>query len=369
MTKRENANASTKSALVHENEGLQKAPQSANGCRIDARQRKDEDPHAVDMFAVARTAQDTDAAPFKTQGSVRLMAPAKVNLYLEIGPRRSDGYHEATTVMHALALHDVVRMRLVPGSSDGGLAIDLTCRSCEGIAPLAVAPEDNIAGKAVRRLAAALGREENETLLVNVEKRIPAEAGLGGGSSDAAAALLGAASLWGVDAGDPLLRETARSLGADVAFFLHGGCACFGGVGDVFEHDLDPLRSFVVLVKPSGGVSTAAAYRAFDESPVALEPCDRAAVLAARRAQDVPLGNNLTAASESLLPELAEIRQWLTARDEVRGVLLSGSGSATFALVETFSAASRVVVAARMRGWWARATSFSPAGAALMPTR
>ena len=85
------------------------------------------------MFAVARTAQDTDAAPFKTQGSVRLMAPAKVNLYLEIGPRRSDGYHEATTVMHALALHDVVRMRLVPGSSDGGLAIDLTCRSCEGL--------------------------------------------------------------------------------------------------------------------------------------------------------------------------------------------------------------------------------------------
>ena len=202
-----------------------------------------------------------------------------------------------------------------------------------------------------------------------LEKHIPAEAGLGGGSSDAAAALLGAAHLWGVPADDPRIEEAARSLGADVAFFLHGGCACFTGVGDAFDHALAPMSGNVVLVKPEGGVSTAAAYRAFDEHPTAISEADREAALEAQRAADVPLRNNLVPVSEHLLPALVDIRLWASERADVQRVLMSGSGSAVFMQCATFADAGRVAAEARMRGWWARATMFGSARAAVVPNR
>ena len=193
--------------------------------------------------------------------------------------------------------------------------------------------------------------------------------GLGGGSSDAAAALLGAAHLWGVPADDPRIEEAARSLGADVAFFLHGGCACFTGVGDAFDHALAPMNGNVVLVKPEGGVSTAAAYRAFDEHPTAISEADREAALEAQRAADVPLRNNLVPVSEHLLPALVDIRLWASERADVQRVLMSGSGSAVFMQCATFADAGRVAAEARMRGWWARATMFGSARAAVVPNR
>lgn len=324
--------------------------------------------NAVDMFAVARVAQEVDAAAFAGPGAVKLVAPAKVNLFLDIGPRRADGYHEAVSIMHALMLHDVLRMKLAPARGEG-LTIDLTCRACEGVAPLDVDPENNIVTKAVRSLAHAIGRAQDETLVVNLEKHIPAEAGLGGGSSDAAAALVGAARLWGLDPADPRIEETARAIGADVAFFLYGGCSCFEGVGDTFTHALEPMKSFVVVVKPDGGVSTAEAYRTFDECPQMINPADRALALAAVAAADVPLRNNLVSASESLLPVLVEVRQWAEAHEDAGQVLMSGSGSATFVLCDGFEAASRVAADARARGWWSRATMFGPARAAAVPNR
>lgn len=323
----------------------------------------------VDLLAAARAAQQAGApgALDGGAGGVKLIAPAKVNLFLDIGARRPDGYHEAISIMHALALHDALRMKLAPAQGEG-LAIELSCRACEGVQPLDVPPERNIASKAVRALAQRIGRDADETVSMQLEKRIPSEAGLGGGSSDAAAALVGAAHLWGLDPDDPRIEEVARGLGADVAFFLRGGCACFDGVGDAFAHELEPVGSFVALVKPQGGVSTAAAYRAFDEDPQVIAESDRRAALDARRACDVPLRNNLVRASESLLPVLAEARTWMEARDGVEAALMSGSGSAVFALCESFEAASRVAADARARGWWARATTFGPVRAAIVPS-
>lgn len=345
------------------------------------------DPDRVDMFAVARVAQDVDAAAFRGPGAVRVIAPAKVNLFLDIGEVRPDGYHEATSIMHALLLHDVLHMKLVPAGAvapapapaaaaapapaprEGGLTVHLTSRACSGTTPLDVPPEDNIITKAIRRLAQLTGRDANETMVVHAEKHIPAQAGLGGGSADAAAALVGAAQLWRLAPDDPRIEQAARTLGADVAFFLYGGCACFSGVGDVFEHALTPMSSPVALIKPEGGVSTAAAYRTFDANPQLIAPADRAAALAARRAHDVPLCNNLVAASEQLLPVLAEVRAWASAHPDVQAELMSGSGSAVFAVCPTFEAAARVAAQAQARGWWARATMFGPARAAIAPTR
>lgn len=341
------------------------------------------DPNRVDMFAVARVAQDIDAAAFRSPGAVRVIAPAKVNLFLDIGEVRPDGYHEATSIMHALLLHDVLHMKLAPADSPAlatapaaapaphksGLTVHLTSRACSGTTPLDVPPEDNIITKAIRHLAQLIGRDVNETMVVHVEKHIPAQAGLGGGSADAAAALVGAAQLWRLAPDDPRIEQAARALGADVAFFLYGGCACFSGVGDVFEHALAPMSSPVALIKPKGGVSTAAAYRTFDANPQLIAPADRATALAARCAQDVPLCNNLVAASEQLLPVLAEVRAWASAHPDVQAELMSGSGSAVFAVCPTFEAAARVAAQAQALGWWARATMFGPARAAIAPAR
>lgn len=326
------------------------------------------DKHVVDMFAVARIAQDVAARPFSYPGSIKLVAPAKVNLYLDIGQKRPDGYHEAISIMHALALHDTLHMRLMP-SDEEGLSIRLTSRSCEGLPSLDVAPQDNIVSKAVRLLASRIDRTCNETMLISIDKHIPFQAGLGGGSSDAAAALLGASRLWGLGSDDARIEEVARVIGADTAFFLHGGCACFTGVGDEFEHVLEPMKSFVVLVKPEGGVSTAEAYRAFDCNPISISLEERARALQASCAKNVPLKNNLSTASESVQPILSTIRTWVSEQEGVEGALMSGSGSATFACCDSFATASRIATEAKLKGWWARATTCSPAGAAVVSAR
>lgn len=319
-----------------------------------------------DITADAVALQERDE--FRADGWTKVLAPAKVNLHLAIGARRDDGYHEAATVMHALALHDVVYARRV---DDWAEAPDSVVASCRMVAsdPSIELPElvagDNIAAQAVERLAEALGAEAaTPPVELRIEKSIPAQAGLGGGSSDAAAALVGAAAIWGISPDHPAIEQTARELGADVAFFLHGGCAYLEGTGDEFVHSLEPAKTAVVLVKPDGGVSTAEAYRAFDEAPAFADSELAAQVAAARAADEVALFNNLAPASEGLLPELAEARSWLVGQEGVEGTLLSGSGAATFALCESFAAATRIVACARARGWWSRATALSSLRAA-----
>ena len=191
---------------------------------------------------------------------------------------------------------------------------------------------------------------------------------MGGGSSDAAAALVGAARLWGIDPNDPAIEQTARQLGSDVAFFLHGGCSCYEGTGDVFIRAVEPSKRSVALVKPEGGVSTAEAYRAFDAQPQPIpdELADQVRAVAA--ADDITLFNNLAAASEALMPQLADIRTWLLAQSGVESALLCGSGATTFAVCDSFAQACQVVADARKKGLWARATSFGSARVLVVST-
>lgn len=313
---------------------------------------------ATDITADAIALQELDE--FRSQGWVKLLAPAKVNLHLAIGPRRDDGYHEAATVMHALNLHDVVYMRRKPGGGSGPEA-RMVARG--DIVVPELASEDNIACKAVLALAEVVGKTDDCALEIRIEKNVPAQAGLGGGSSDAAAALVGAAAIWGLAPDDPAIERIARQIGADVAFFLRGGCSYLEGTGGTFVHALAPSRRAVALVKPEGGVSTGAAYRTFDENPVMASEDHAACVRAAVAADDVVPYNNLAAASEQLMPELAEIREWLEKQPGVSSALLCGSGSCTFAVCDGFAAACQVVAEARKRGLWGRATSFGSARA------
>ena len=326
----------------------------------------------VDMMDAARAAQRTEVDSFLRPGSLRIAAPAKVNLFLGIGARRADGYHDALSIMHSLALHDVLWMRRAEGANavpDGSLEVSITMRFVPGLPAVSVEPDDNLAVRAVKMLSQETGRGTGEAVVMHLEKAIPAQAGLGGGSSDAAAAIVGACQLWGLAKDDPAVVRVARGLGADVAFFLYGGCAALSGVGDEFHHRLEPMKSPVALIKPSEGVSTAAAYRLFDAHPAFVDQQRYDRAFAAKRAADVPLTNNLVPAAEQLLPELATIRRWVEAQPGAQAALMSGSGSATFVCCESFAAATALVSSARAQGWWSRTTSFSPLGTTLTPLR
>lgn len=297
----------------------------------------------------------------------KIISPAKVNLVLAVGEKQENGFHEVQTIMHSLALHDTLSMRRFDDEGSGdGLQVMLKCESSFTIDPLLIKAEENIAYKAVVELAKALGRTQDETIEMILNKVIPAEAGLGGGSSNAAAALVGAATLWGVGVEDERVQEVASRLGADVSFFLKGGCVRLSGKGDVFEARLEPRSGFVLLVRPDAGVSTGKAYAAFDEDPVLPSSEYLSSVAALDAAADVSLYNNLEKAACSVTPVVAQVLEWGRAAAGEENVVLCGSGSAVCCIFDSYQAACEASVEARKHEWWTRVTSFSPLGAAIV---
>lgn len=297
----------------------------------------------------------------------KIISPAKVNLVLAVGEKQESGFHEVQTIMHSLALHDTLSMRRFDDEGSGdGLQVMLKCESSFTIDPLLIKAEENIAYKAVVELAKALGRTQDETIEMILNKVIPAEAGLGGGSSNAAAALVGAATLWGVGVEDERVQEVASRLGADVSFFLKGGCARLSGKGDVFEAQLEPRSGFVLLVRPDAGVSTGKAYAAFDEDPVLPSSEYLSSIAALDAAADVSLYNNLEKAACSVTPVVAQVLEWGRAAAGEENVVLCGSGSAVCYIFDSYQAACEASVEARKHEWWTRVTSFSPLGAAIV---
>ncbi len=172
-------------------------------------------------------------------GALVLSAPAKLNLALEVTGQREDGYHDIDTVMVTIDLAD--RVRLTPQS---GLEVSL-----DGPQTAGIDSDDDLAGRTAKALAVAAGRDPD--VRIEVTKRIPAAAGLGGGSSDAAAVLRGLNTLWGLDWPVERLSEVASAIGSDVPFFLHCGAARCTGRGEFVEplRDLRELR-MLVLVPP-----------------------------------------------------------------------------------------------------------------------
>lgn len=297
----------------------------------------------------------------------KIISPAKVNLVLAVGEKQENGFHEVQTIMHSLALHDTLSMRRFDDEGSGeGLQVMLKCESSFTIDPLLIKAEENIAYKAVVELAKALGRTQDETIEMVLNKVIPAEAGLGGGSSNAAAALVGAATLWGVGVEDERVQEVASRLGADVSFFLKGGCARLSGKGDVFEAQLEPRSGFVLLVRPDAGVSTGKAYVAFDDAPVLPGAEYLSSLAGLNAAADVSLYNNLEKAACSVTPVVAEVLEWGRAAAGKENVVLCGSGSAVCCIFDSYQAACEASVEARKHEWWTRVTSFSPLGAAIV---
>lgn len=279
-------------------------------------------------------------------------AHAKVNLLLSVRPGAdADGYHAVETVMCPLALADDVSVE-----ETGRPGVELACDPD----PLDGAPpERNLAYRAAFATGEAFGRPV--ACRIRIAKRIPAQAGLGGGSSDAAAVLRCLALLWGEDPRDPRLMRAARGLGADVPFFLEGVPTLLTGRGDVPVERFEPLALPAALVKPAAGVPTGAAYTLLDRMRPAELPA--APLAEALRVGDAlraaaACGNNMEGAARALAPELDAVFAFLGGRPEALGApLLCGSGSCAVLFVRTAGDAARIAEEARGRGWWACATA------------
>jgi 4-diphosphocytidyl-2-C-methyl-D-erythritol kinase len=258
------------------------------------------------------------------EGGLEILAPAKLNLFLEIRGKRPDGYHDVESLMVTVDLFDTLTI-----ADDPSGRITLRCND-----PTLPTGPDNLVVKAAERLKAATGSGRGAR--IDLKKAIPAQAGLAGGSSDAAATLEGLDRLW--DLGTPweTLDDLAASIGSDVAFFRQGPCAVCRGRGEIVEPWplLEPLH--FVLVCPPVGVSTAAVYRNLTP-PDRPRPID--GVLEALEAGDIPalgrgLFNRLQPVAERLEPSLGAIRDALAdlVGPSLDGHLMSGSGSAYFGL-------------------------------------
>ncbi len=250
-------------------------------------------------------------------------APAKINTYLAIMGRRADGYHELETWMEKLALADLLHLEL---AGDG---IRLECPD----SPLPTGA-DNLVFRAARAFLAEVGARQGIRMVL--EKRIPIAAGLGGGSSDAAAVLRGCNALFGNPLGLEALLRLARPLGADVPFFVHDCAAARAtGIGDLVEPGAGAISGWVVLVNPGFSVSTKWAYENFTlttggntyilgrEFLHGAAPSSEAATL--------PLHNDLESVTVGRYPELARIKEELLAAGAY-GALMSGSGPTVFGL-------------------------------------
>lgn len=276
-------------------------------------------------------------------------AHAKVNLCLAISYPPHDGYHEVRSVFQELDLHDVVRVRVEQGVMQSALTTQMGTHITLDCAVEGLDPRDNLVFRAIDAVEQACGYPAvmpGATLVIEIEKHIPAGGGLGGGSSDAAAALKAYAQLTGIDVLDERLVAVARGIGADVAFFLHGNTALMGGRGDVFERALPPLAAPIVLMGSGDGLSTAAVYRAFDENPMPTPDADALA----RALDEVPddlarlaslCANNLGPAACAADPRIQQRIDVALAHPDVLNALVSGSGSTSYAICPDEAATQR----------------------------
>jgi 4-diphosphocytidyl-2-C-methyl-D-erythritol kinase len=259
---------------------------------------------------------------------MQLRAPAKVNLSFRIRGRRADGFHEIETLMTPVSIWDTLTITRRDDSDE----IEFVCDD-----PALPTGNDNLVVR-----AAGLFRNTARLragLKIQLEKKIPHGAGLGGGSSDAATTLLGLNELLGAGLSQTALSELAAQIGSDVAFFIYRSAATCRGRGDKVE----PLRLAssipLLLLKPAFGVPTPWAYSRWKEASTVRSEAQEFTGIAVVNELEPPVFEKFVF--------LAEIKKWLLAQPEVGAALLSGSGSTVFAALHHATDASRLAERAR----------------------
>ncbi len=275
------------------------------------------------------------AQPIHTSGATLFVRSyAKINLTLDVLGRRADGYHELATVMQTIDLYDTLCLTV---TEEASVRVVSTRPDLDG--------DDNLAVRAAQALRQRL--ELPQGVGIELDKRIPVAAGLGGGSSNAAAVLLALQQWWQLPLTPPDLHAIAATLGSDVPFFLTGGLALCEGRGErvtpLAPHWPRAMR-WLLLLKPTIGVSTAAVFRslpASDYTDGAHSRAVGAALQAERELQPEDLHNGLERGVLERYPEVAQAREDLL-KASASFVRLSGSGPTLFAPFSALADATRV---------------------------
>ncbi len=274
----------------------------------------------------------------------RVLAPAKVNLCLHVLGKRIDGYHELATLMQRVALFDRLDIELVEG--------DEIKVSCPGLDLFG--NEQNIAEKAARLLLAHVRSKQGVS--ITIEKNIPAAAGLGGGSSDAAAVLMALDELLGLQLPLAILMELGLRLGADVPFFLYGHTAWATGVGERLQSwpGMPPMT--LVLVNPVVSVSTAWVFQNLGLT------CQWATARIPKFPEETSglvrlLHNDLEVVTCQRHPVITTIKERLVASG-ANGALMSGSGPTVFGVFDECCRAEQVAHSLSAEtDWWVKVVS------------
>ena len=278
----------------------------------------------------------------RTDARTLVLRPsAKINLTLRVGPRRPDGFHDVQTLLQSIDLHDTLRLT----SRRGPFVLE--SRSTE--IPL---DRTNLIWRAADLLWRVLGHSgEPRDALVTVDKAIPTAAGLGGGSADAAAALVGLNTLWKGELGRRELLGLAAELGSDVPFFLYGGTAIGLGRGEEMYPLADIARQYLIIVKPPFAVATADVYRWLDEDRHAKVGSESrpGEIEAGWPVGPIRLVNDLAPPVTRRHPEIAASMDVLMGEGAVAAAM-SGSGSAVFGVFSS-RAAKRTARILRQPGW------------------
>ncbi|MBZ5203106.1 4-(cytidine 5'-diphospho)-2-C-methyl-D-erythritol kinase [Planomicrobium chinense] len=250
-------------------------------------------------------------------------APAKINLTLDVLHKRPDNYHEIEMIMTTVDLADRIGLK----ATESGIFIESADR---------FVPNDsrNLAYQAAQLLKDTYNIKSG--VIISLDKQIPVAAGLAGGSSDAAATLKGLNQLWQLNLSLDELAELGAKIGSDVSFCVYGGTALAKGRGEIIQELPAPPNCWVILAKPTIGVSTAEVYGAFDakkaEHPNTQEMI-QALSAGDYNAMCANLGNALESVTLNLYPEVAQIKEQMK-KFGADAVLMSGSGPTVFGLVQ-----------------------------------
>lgn len=268
---------------------------------------------------------------------LEIVANAKVNLFLEITGKLQNGYHTVDTVMQSIALFDVLKLELLNKKS----GIKVVCSDSD-----IPTDERNIAYKVTRDYLSVLGAECGAR--IDIIKNIPSQAGMGGGSADGAAVLIGLNHLCGSPLSVESLREIASKNGADIPFCIDGGTQRLSGIGtDLVERYVSPKLP-IVVVKPQSGISTPAAYKYLDSihkdflNHKPMNPCDLLEALQSTNYDKIgsSIYNRFEEVLDRLCVESLRIISWFNSRGG--SALLSGSGTAVFGIADNLTEALRI---------------------------
>lgn len=269
-----------------------------------------------------------------------ISAPAKINMYLRVCGTLPNGYHSLNTLMHEISLCDKVTVEVDDSKDHEIIATALGCTP--------IPNNKNLCYKAAVRFFSALKKrgivETLPFVNITIEKHIPSEAGIGGGSSDAAAVILALSEHYGNPFNDEELNVIAANTGADTPFFLYGGASVCEGFGEIITK-IEPLSDLpLILIKPRDGVSTPMCFSAFDEQgdndydeksyeELKIELSKSGEPMEVLRRYEDLIVNDLQAPAERFVPDIKKARGLLEENGAIFAAM-SGSGSCVFGVFE-----------------------------------